>query len=99
MVLLARVAKLEGLDFEAFWERAVRPGMAVITTTTPVDKRPLGCVRWPSDSLDGRFWRDATREAMEGWRRAYEDLPPTPQEKALDRLAPILEALVVGVAA
>ncbi len=93
MVTLAQEARLEGLSFEEFWERAVRPDLPVVTITTPPEKVPDGCVRWPSDSLDGRFWRDATREAKDGWRRAYNRLPPDPREQALERLAPALGLL------
>ena len=90
---LARDARAEGLDFESFWQRAVRPDLRpILTTTRP---RPTACVIWPSDSVESRTWRDvlAMPEVIEAWRRAYDQLPPTPGERALIRLAPLLSEL------
>jgi hypothetical protein len=62
MTDLARVARRRGISSEHRWSEAVRPGQRPITTATPPEKRPHGCVLWPSNSADNRAWRIATDE-------------------------------------
>jgi hypothetical protein len=90
---LARAARAEGMDFDSFWERAVRPGMVAITWARPEEKRPVGCVVWPSDTADRQIAVAATLGAREGWRRAYDQIPMKAREAALGRIRPGLEAL------
>lgn len=93
MSALARGARLRGLTFDEFWEEAFRPGKALIATSTPAQQVPAFCVLWPSDSVEARLWREATKHAMHGWERAYYNLPATAAETALTRLGPALKAL------
>lgn len=90
LLALAYEARAEGLDFEDFWERAVRPGLPAVTVGTPERRRPAGCVLWQRDTFDRNNARDAMEEAKEGWRRAYEGAPPTRAEMALIMLGPDL---------
>lgn len=91
MVFLAQEARREGLSFEDWWDRALRPGRPPILVTMK-QPWPTGCVVWPSDSWDRNGWRDATLQIKEGWRRAYNQDPATPQENAIRILEPILTA-------
>ena len=93
MVRLARDARREGLSFEDFWERAVRPDLPVIMTTTLSRQIPPGCVVWPSDSQASKEWRTVTADVRDAWESAYEALPATGAERALRRLAPLLHEL------
>lgn len=93
MVALARDARARGLSFDEWWTEAVRPGRAMVLTTSPRAKRPAGCVLWPSDSYEARVWREATHAAKDGWRRAYEQMEPSAGERALMVLGPHLSAL------
>lgn len=94
MRVLASQARARGLTFDEFWEAVVRPGMPIVATTTPSGKRPVApCVLWPSDSLEARTWLDATLDARDGWRRAYELMEPLPRERALIRLRPLLRRM------
>lgn len=93
LLALARRARLEGLAFEEFWERAVRPGRPAVTWATPIERRPAGCVVWPRDTRDRNVSISATLDAMSGWRRAYLGLPAPRAEAALLRLRPLLDAI------
>lgn len=90
---LAREARLAGISFDEFWEEAIRPGQSPVTWQTPEDLRPYGAVIWPRDTTDRNISIAATLGAREGWKRAYDRLPPHKGEKALARLRPGLEAL------
>lgn len=90
MIELAREARREGVPFEVWWARAVRPGEPPITTTSDLTDRPVGTVLWPSDSQDCRTWRDATDGARDGWERAYGNLPAAQRERSLEILGPVL---------
>lgn len=95
---LAQLARLlveareEGLCFAAAWARAVRPDRPVIMVTHP--DPPAGAVRWPTDRADRQTWRAAIEGTRDGWRRAYDLIDPTPQERALTLLAPALGAMI-----
>lgn len=91
LLALARRARLEGVAFEVFWERAVRPGLPPVIWRTPVEMRPAGCVVWPNDTHDRGTSQTATVGAKEGWQRAYEGLPAPQREHALERLRPMLD--------
>lgn len=80
-----------GLSFEAWWREAVRPREAIVMTSTP--DPPERCVLWPSHGPDRVTWHAAILGSKDGWRRAFERVPPTPQEAALALLAPGLDAL------
>jgi hypothetical protein len=84
-VLLAR-ARTEGLTFDEAWDRAVRPGLKLVTTKDPEDERPDGAVVWPADTRDRQLIRTACLENREGWRRGYYREPATPAERALKQL-------------
>lgn len=90
---LARLARAEGLPFEEFWRRAMRPGERSVTWGVESGRRPVGAVVWPRDTADRNVALAATRGARDGWRRAYDQLPPRRSEAALERLRPELEAL------
>lgn len=93
MIELAEVARASGIEFEDWWREAVRPGLPPVDTSWTDAVRPDRCVIWPSDSQDCKTWRSATDGAKEGWRRAYERMPASLQEKSLTILAPALAAL------
>lgn len=99
MTVLAASARERGLSFEEWWLEAVRPGMPAIVTTTPLTRHTPGAVVWPSDSADGRLWRQATADVKEGWRRAYERLEVSRSERALYLLGPLLDINLEVVAA
>jgi hypothetical protein len=71
---LAVEARREGVDFEAFWQRAVRPGLPPVTFRTPPERVPAGAVRFPNDTLDRTIAQavHADPRVIEGWRCAYE---------------------------
>jgi hypothetical protein len=87
---LAQTARRQGLPFDEFWLRAVRPGLPAVRVTTPAEKRPEGAIAWPHDHRDRQAAAAALEATKEGWRRAYEQVPPRPGEVALALLAPIL---------
>lgn len=79
---LAGQARREGLTFDEFWIRACRfESKPIVRTNSPA--HPHGSVQWPSDKRECRSWQDAIREIEGGWRRAYENLPPSEPEAAL----------------
>lgn len=97
MLHLAREARLNGIAFEDWWDRAVRPGHPPILITTE-RPWPEGVVIWPSDSADRNHWRAATDDetVKDGWRRAYENLPAAPRESALKILGPLLAGEILS---
>lgn len=88
------LARRRGLDFEAWWEEAVRPGRPLVMTNS--QHPPVGAVRWPSDRNPRVEWLAAIVGTKEAWRRAFERETPTPQEAALSLLSPALDALAGG---
>lgn len=82
---LAVEARREGVSFDAFWERAVRPGRSPLITTE-TENPPPEAVVWPRDSSDRANAIHATKSAKEYWRRAYDREPPTRGERALTLL-------------
>lgn len=89
MFELAKVARSEGLDFDAFWERAVRPGQP------PLTPRRLGkgayallegAVIWPSDNAELHDAQAAIERSEQVWRRAYNREPATPGDQAIAML-------------
>jgi hypothetical protein len=91
-------ARREGLTFQEFWERAVRPDRSPVVWRTPVADRPVGCVVWSNDTAiraaDREVYRDA--RVRDGWRRAYERLPERRRDTALKRLAGELDLLLAA---
>ena len=83
---LAVRARREGLSFDAFWERAVRPKATPVTWNMPPDERPAGAVVWPSDSQDRATSRGATLGAKAAWKRAYNRAPATRADRAAAHL-------------
>jgi hypothetical protein len=83
-------AKIEGLSFDEAWERAIRPGKRTILSNTP--DPPAGAVRWPSDSSDRAGWQVAIYGVRDGFRRAYQDRPPTRRELAVLKVTLLLSA-------
>lgn len=76
----------EGVAFEEFWLRAVRPGVSPLVTTETPSPPPTAIV-WPRDSADRNNWITAIRGTKEGWRRAYLAEPEAPGDRALSVLA------------
>lgn len=91
LIELATQAIRDGVEFETFWLRAVRPGMTIVMTTTK--NAPEGAIRWPTDRNDRVTWQGAILDAQDGIRRAYEKEPPTVHEAGLMFLAPHFEAM------
>lgn len=81
-------ARRDGLTFETFWERAIRPDLPLVMTNHP--QPPYGAVRWPTDRTDRLAWQDAIGETVEGWQRAYEREAPLRSEVAVSRLFSLL---------
>lgn len=103
LLVLALEARASGASFDVFWKRALRPGRAPVTWAVPAEVRPAGCIVWPRDTKDRNVSRDVTcsREVREGWRRAYEGVPPTRADVALQALSPVflpLEQVSLAVA-
>ncbi len=92
LVTLATMARARALTFEEFWLEARRPGERPITWTTPVLLRPPRTVIWPSRNPDLAEALQIIDELKDGWRRAYDRETPTAPERALARLAPLLES-------
>ena len=86
-------ARREGLSFEAFWDRAVRPGISPLITTETADP-PANVIVWPRDSTDRNNSMAAIRSSKETWRAAYEHKPQTAGERAF---AVLREVLAKGV--
>lgn len=79
--LLMVEARREGVPFDVFWQRSMRPMLPLVMVTDP--SPPAGAVRWPTDRNDRVAWHAAIVGAREGWRRAYEREEPTRGERAL----------------
>jgi len=77
-------ARRRGLSFEEFWREAMQTGSPTVMVTTP--HPPEGAVQWPTDRADRVNWQVALASAKDGWRRAFERLEPTPEERALSVL-------------
>lgn len=88
------------MTFEAFWQRALRPGEALLTTETVRDMNPMpiGAIVWPKDSADRANAQAAIRGTQEGWRRAYEGVPPNNGEVALTLLNQLAVEAAGGIA-
>lgn len=99
MVLLARSARSRGLTFEQWWAEAVRPDLPAILTSHSMKGKhvPDDCVLWPSDGPEKKEWRNATLEAKDGWRRAYERMEPLTRERALLRLWTAIGSVLAGI--
>lgn len=91
LVRLLREARGRALSFDEAWEEAMRPDKSIVMSTSR--GAPAGAVRWPTDRSDREAWRWALVSSKEGWRRAYEMQPMTPQERAISELAGALQAL------
>lgn len=85
LLRLAFEAREEGLDFDAFWTRAVREARSLVMTNHA--SPPEGAVRWPTDRSDRKSWQHAIHGSKEGWRRAYEGTPAPMCEQALAMLS------------
>lgn len=55
-----------------------------------VGDEACGAVLWPNDTRERRDAYEAAVACREGWRRAYENVPPARREKALAILSPLL---------
>lgn len=54
---------------------------------------PPGAVRFPTDTGDRRASVAALDATKDGWRRAYDRLPPLKREHAVALLAPVVEEM------
>jgi hypothetical protein len=78
---LALEARREGLSFDEFWQRAVRPGRYPVLTWRHVGRPaswvgewpPLDTVRWPNDTHDRQIALEVHRDpvVVKAWRAAY----------------------------
>jgi hypothetical protein len=85
---LAVGARRNGMPFDEFWQRAVRPDGPWILVTTPCP--PAEAIRWPTDR-DARLGAYAAAVATrEAWRRAYEGEAPARSERAVTELLSVL---------
>lgn len=85
LVPLMADARRRGLEFEAAWEEALRPGKTIVMSTT--QGAPETALRWPTDKTEREGWRVALKASREMWRRAYERRPATRSELAVAALA------------
>lgn len=78
-------SRQRGVPFDEFWKLALRPGEALLTTETvrTIEPVPIYGIVWPKDSGDRANAQAAIRGTEEGWRRAYEGVPPSKGEIAL----------------
>ena len=86
---LAEAALCDGLDFETFWERALRIGKPLVTRHR--ESPPDDCVIWPRDTFDRQNARLAILETRWAWESAYEGWKATEAELALQALGPALD--------
>lgn len=93
MRVLAADARRRGLDFEAFWHEAVRPGKKQGRITTAHPDPPAGAVRWPSEWSEGTMWRGVIESTKDGWRRAYEREAALSMESALRTCGDLVDAI------
>jgi hypothetical protein len=94
LVQLAREARAEGLDFESFWERAVRPGKPpFIWRNVPSEehRRGLKAIVWPNDTKTRDDDQQAVEDTRDSWHRAYVGHPPLRRERALPYLLSLFE--------
>jgi hypothetical protein len=82
MRVLAIEARREGVAFETYWERSVRPGRKPLITTN-TEHPPPEAVVWPADSSNRAIAISAALATKDGWRRCYEQIPPTKPERSL----------------
>lgn len=93
---LMLAARRRGLDFDTWWDEAVREGQALVMTNYEVTygkPPPAGCIRWPTDRNDRVAWQFGIRESKEAWRRVYERAEPTPGDRAIAVIAESIGAL------
>lgn len=81
LVELLRVARDAGVVFDVAWEAAIRPGKAVVMTTTK--NAPADAIRWPTDSTERIGWQQALVACRDHYRRAFERRPATRRERAV----------------
>jgi hypothetical protein len=89
MLELGRAARAEGLSFEDFWQRAVRPDLPALTPRrlgkgnyAALDK----AIVWPSDTAERADAQAAMMRSEGTWRRAYNLEPATPGDLAMAAL-------------
>lgn len=98
LIALGREARAEGLAFEDFWDRAVRPGLPPVIWRHLPEERPFGAIVWANDSRTRADDQAAVRGTRESWQRSYELAPPLRGVAALTRLSGLLDRLAAGVA-
>ncbi len=89
MLELGRQARTEGLTFEDFWERSVRPGQPALTPRRLGKGRYanlVGAVIWPSDTAERTDAQEAMYRCRDVWKRAYNLEPATPGDRAMATL-------------
>jgi hypothetical protein len=91
LLTLLESARLRGLSFGEAWTEALRPGMAIVMSTTAA--APATAVRWPTDRSDRDAWKQAIEDSREAWRRAYYGQPATIPERSLVVLGDMLDSL------
>lgn len=91
LVRLLADARRRGLSFGEAWVEAIRPGKAIVMTTTVA--APATAIRWPTDRFDREAWRNAIVGSRESWRRAYYGDPPSSSELAVVMLSELLHGL------
>lgn len=87
---LAIEARRDGVSFDEFWLRAVRPGLSPRVNVETRNPPPTAVV-WPRDSYECANALAAAAASKDTWRRAYERQPPTPGDRALAILAGIVK--------
>jgi hypothetical protein len=89
MLELGREARGEGLSFDEFWERAVRPRQPALTPRRLGKGRYkdlVGAVIWPSDTAERHDAQEAMYRCRDVWQRAYNLEPPTAGDQAIAML-------------
>jgi len=89
MLELGRIARSEGLSFEEFWQRAVRPGKPALTPRRLGKGRYkdlVGAIIWPSDTAERTDAQEAMLRCKAVWRRAYNREAPTQGDQAVAQL-------------
>lgn len=83
---LGRLARAEGLTFDEFWQRAVRPGEPALTPRRLGKGRYadlVGAIIWPSDTAERTDAQESTDRTKDTWRRAYNREPASPGDHAV----------------
>lgn len=93
-VLLA-ASRRSNEPFKDAWERVVKPDGPLVLTSTR--HAPAGVLLWPSDYPTRSIDREAILATRDTWRRAYDRIEPTTQERALVALLPALDGVVAGI--